>query len=455
MRHWISSAALGAVFLCSAVARAEQPAAPAHAASAFAPTSAQAKLLVKAERAGAQDLSASAAPAGGMILKGTLEGRAFVLAIPATWRGEIMLFGQGYATPGSAPTVPMDLLAKDPGGGLFNHLYDEGVASGVAAFDKSGIATESGAKNTMRLRALAATLGGERFYAVGGSMGGSIVMALIDRYPTAFSGAVAMCGVTQGWRPLIQQLTDMRGAYDILTAGTPYALPGEKDLTRSALPVTPPAGDATPGDAFREAQKMRLLTPIFGLFLAAKANPAGPEARIIQQVAAIGGFTPDPAALGAPLSAAALGMDDIIATMGGLPIGNRARVYAPPEMTPDEAADFNRKMQRYDADAAAVAYARAWHETSGTFEIPLVTAHQTIDALVPFSQSEGLGRVVAEAGNSGRLAQYALEPTRVPLPEGLEGFTHCGFSPGQNIAAFEAMRDWVRSGKKPGADAVR
>lgn len=455
MRHWISIVALGAALLASDATRAEQPVAAPRAAAAFAPTSAQAALLAKTRRAGAQGLTISAAPAGGMILNGTLEGRAFVLAIPPNWRGETVLFGQGYATPGSAPTVPADPLAKDPGGGLFNHLYGEGVASGIAAFDKSGIATESGAKNTMRLRALVASLGGDRFYAVGGSMGGSIVMALIERYPTAFSGAVAMCGVTQGWRPLIQQLTDMRGAYDILTAGTPYALPGEKDLTRSALPVTPPAGDATPGDAFREAQKMRILTPVFGLFLAAKANPAGPEARIIRQVAAIGGFAPDPAALGAPLYSAALGMDDIVATMGGLPIGNRGRVYAPPEMTPDEAADFNRKMQRYDADAAAVAYARAWREAAGTFQIPLVTAHQTIDALVPFSQSEGLGRVVAEAGNSERLAQYALAPTRMPLPGGLEGFTHCGFSPDQNIAAFEAMRDWVRSGKKPGADAVR
>lgn len=455
MRHWISIAALGAALLASTVGRAEQSVAPATVASVFTPTSAQAELLAKAKRAGAQSLTVSPAPAGGMILNGTLEGRAFVLAIPANWRGETMLFGQGYATPGSAPTVPVDPLTKDPGGGLFNHVYGQGVASGIAAFDKSGVATESGAKNTMRLRVLAASLGGDRFYAVGGSMGGSIVMALIERYPTAFSGAVAMCGLTQGWRPLIQQLTDMRGAYDILTAGTPYALPGEQDLTRSAMPVTAPAGDATPGDAFREAQKMRILTPIFGLFLAAKANPAGPEARIIRQVAAIGGFAPDPAALGAPLYSAALGMDDIVATMGGLPIGNRGRVYTPPEMTPDESADFNRKMQRYDAAPAAVNYARAWHEGTGTFQIPLVTAHQTIDALVPFSQSEGLGRVVAEAGNSSRLAQYALAPTRMPLPGGLDGFTHCGFSPGQNIAAFEAMRDWVRSGKKPGADAVR
>jgi len=455
MRTLISFAALGATLFSANLALADPPTPPANAASAFVATSTQAAILAKARRSGVEGLTVSAGPAGGMLLNGALRGRAFVLAIPSNWRGETMLFGQGYATPGALPTVPADPLAKDPGGGLFNYLYSEGVASGVAAFDKSGIATKSGVENTMRLRALAARLGATRFYAAGGSMGGSIVMGLIERHPTAFSGAVAMCGVTQGWRPLIQQLVDMRGAYNLLTEGTPYALPGEKDVMRSALPVTPPAGDATPGDTFREGQKMRVLTPVFGLFLAAKANPDGKEARIVRQVAAVGGFAPDPAAFGAPLYSAALGMDDIVATMGGMPIGNLGRVYAPPEMTPDEAADFNRKMQRYSFDPKAVAYARDWHEATGRFRIPLVTAHQTLDALVPFSQSEGLGRVTAAAGNSERLAQYALAPTRIPLPGGLDGYTHCGFSPSQNISAFEAMRGWVASGKRPAADAVR
>ncbi|MEH3039826.1 MAG: alpha/beta fold hydrolase [Sphingomonas paucimobilis] len=425
------------------------------APQSFQPTAAQTAMQSKARAAGATGLAATAAPGGGMILNGSVEGRRFVLTIPPNWTGETVLFGQGYALPGTPPSVPADPLAKDPGGGLFNHLYAQGIASGIAAVDKNGIATETATRNTMRLRALAARLGAKRFYAVGGSMGGNIVLSLIENHPDAFSGAVAMCGVTQGWLSMFRQLADMRGAYDILTEGTPYALPGAKDLTRSALPIMPPAGDPTPGDAFREAQKMKLLSPIFALFLAAKANPQGPEARIIRQVAAVGGFAPDPAALGAPISSAALGMDDIRATMGGLPIGNRHVEYAPPEMNATEAAAFNRKMQRYDAALQATAYARRWHEATGRFRIPLVTVHQTIDSLVPYAQSEGLGRITAAAGNGGRLAQYAVAPTTIALPGGLTGYTHCGFTPAQNIAAFDAMRSWVRTGRKPAADAVR
>ncbi len=442
------TAILPVILLASAAIAQQSP-------TAFQPTAAQAALQSKARAAGATGLAATAAPGGGMILNGTVEGRRFVLTLPPNWTGETVLFGQGYALPGTPPTVPADPLAKDPGGGLFHHLYAQGIASGIAAVDKNGIATETATRNTMRLRALAVKLGAKRFYAVGGSMGGNIVLSLIENYPRAFSGALAMCGVTQGWLAMVRQLADMRGAYDVLTEGTPYALPGGKDLTRSALPIVPPADGTTSGDAFREAQKTKLLSPILALFLAAEANPQGPEARIIRQVAAVGGFAPDPAALGAPISSAALGMDDIKATMGGLPIGNRDTVYAPPEMNAAEAAAFNRKMQRYDADPRAVAYALRWHEATGRFRIPLVTVHQTIDSLVPYAQSEGLGRITAAAGNGTRLAQYAVPPTKIALPGGLSGYTHCGFTPAQNIAAFDAMRTWVRTGRKPGPDAVR
>ncbi|MFT4256829.1 MAG: hypothetical protein QM599_07730 [Pseudoxanthomonas sp.] len=424
-------------------------------ATSPSPQSALANLGAHAARAGATDLAEAGGPGGGKILNGKLDGRAFVFAVPANWTGETILFGQGYATPGTPPSVPADPIARDPGGGLMKHAYGEGVAIGIAASDKSGIATQSATENTLRLRTLAQRLGARRFYAVGGSMGGSIVMSLIEQQPDAFAGAVSMCGVTEGWRSLFAQMVDLRAAYNVLTAGTPLALPGEQDVTRSALPTVPPAGDATDGNAFREQQKMRLIAPVMGLFQAAAANPQGREARIVRQLSAISGFAADPAAIAVPLYAVSLGMDDMRETMGGLPIGNAGKVYAPPEMSAEEAADFNRRIQRFTADPAAVAYADRWHESTGRFRIPLVTVHQTIDALVPFSQSEGLGRAVAAAGNGARLAQYAVPPTRMPLPGGAQGYTHCGFTPKQNIDAFEAMRSWVKTGTRPGPDAVQ
>ncbi len=112
-------------------------------------------------------------------------------------------------------------------------------------------------------------------------------------------------------------------------------------------------------------------------------------------------------------------------------------------------------MQRFDADPAAVAYARRWHRPDGTFSVPLVTLHNRIDSLVPYAQSEGLGRIVARAGNQARLVQFTVPGVKAPLPVGgVEGYTHCGFKPEQAIAGWNALRSWVETGKRPAADLV-
>ncbi|MEZ5679843.1 MAG: alpha/beta hydrolase [Erythrobacter sp.] len=456
-----ASLLLAGLPLFASCAMAEPTLAPEPAPVGVAPATSsgvsadRSHLLAALAAARATDLIPSPGPDGGTIVNGKLEGRAFVIAVPADWTGETVLFGQGYGMPGSEPTVPADPIANDPGGGTLKHVYESGLAVGIAAFDKSGVATESGAINTLRLRDVFEQMGASRQYVLGGSMGGSIVMSLIELYPDKFDGAVSMCGITEGWLPLNTQMTDLRAAWNVLTAGTPYALPGEHDVTRSGLPTIPPEGDATPGDAFREVQRYKIITPVLALFLAAKANPEGKEAQIVRQLSAISGFTADPATIGAPLYSAVLGMDDVKATMGGMPVSNIGKVYEVPGMTVEEQEAFNAEIQRYDADPAAVAYATRWHQSTGSFTIPLVTVHQTEDALVPYSQTVALGRVTAEAGNSDRLVQYAVPPTRIDLPGGLSGYSHCGFTPKQNIDAFEAMHGWVTEGVRPGPAAVQ
>jgi len=48
-------------------------------------------------------------------------------------------------------------------------------------------------------------------------------------------------------------------------------------------------------------QLTKTATPVLALFAAAKSNPEGREARILRQVAAIGGFEVDPGAIAFPL----------------------------------------------------------------------------------------------------------------------------------------------------------
>ncbi|HWK35328.1 hypothetical protein [Sphingomonas sp.] len=434
---------------CSApgVARADdRPAAAARAGDEA--------LAAKARALGASDVTTKPAPDGGLIIGGKLGGAQFALAIPARWNHEGLLYAHGYSTPGTPVAVSDDPVTKAPGGGVFVQAYAQGFAVGHSAYDKAGLGVETGAKNTVRLRDFLTRLGANRTYVMGDSMGGSIVVTLLDRYPKAFAGGYARCGLVADWQTLFTQLIDMRLAYNFLTAGTPYALPGVQDVRHNALPTDPPSADTA--QAWLFGQITRIATPVLALWTAAQKDPDGREARIVSQVAAIGGFDRDAASIAYPLVTAALGADDMAATAGGQVYGNIGKVYASPTMTADEAAALNAGIQRIAATPAAQAYLRQWHKATGRLRVPLVTLHNTIDSLVPYAQEAALAEVVARAKRSRNLAQYGVAPVRAPLPVGgIEGYTHCGFNEAQSVGGWNALRRWVETGQRPAADAVR
>lgn len=435
--------ALGAVLAVTPFTSRAQDKAPA-----FQPSPEQAALLQRARALGVTDSTSRSAPGGGMILGGKLEGRQFAVAIPAGWKGDALVFAHGYTLPGTPVDVAEDPLSAGAGGsGIMRFAYQDGLAAGLSAYDKAGMGVKTGATNTLRLRNFLASLGAKKIYVSGSSMGGNIVMALIEQQPRAFAGALAQCGVTDGWEREIGQLTDLRLAYNQLTAGTPYALPGVQDATRSALPIV-----AAPGqdqDAFMRAQVMTLVAPVVALFMAAEKAPDGPEARIIRQTASIGGFEPDKAAFFYPLVTLGFGADDMRATFGGQIYGNRDKVYRSNEMTPAELEAFNRKVQRFGADPEAVAEARRWRQATGRFQTPLVTIHNRIDSLVPYAQAEGLSRIVAAAGNTAKLLQMAVPAVQSPLPLGGKGYDHCGFTADQIQTGWRALRQWTETGERP------
>jgi dienelactone hydrolase len=227
-----------------------------------------------------------------------------------------------------------------------------------------------------------------------------------------------------------------------------------QDARRSALPTDPPAAENTQTWLFGQIGKVA--SPVLALWNAAQKDPNSREARIVTQVAAIGGFDRDAASIAFPLVTAALGADDMTATAGGQVHGNIGKVYASPAITAEEAAALNAGVQRFPADRAAQAYLQRWHEASGRIRAPLVTLHNSVDSLVPYAQEQALAAEVTKAGRSANLVQYSVPPVRAPLPVGgVEGYTHCGFDKAQTLASWNALRGWVEKGRRPAADAVK
>lgn len=422
---------------------------PSPAATVQAQSPAEA-LAARASAGGATYIVASDAADGGVVLGGKLEGRQFSIAFPAGWNGgEGLVYAHGYSTPGTPVEVAENPIGEKSPSNTMKFAYADGVAVGHSAYAKDGLGVKTGIESTKRLRDLLTAMGAEKIYAVGDSMGGGIVEALLELYPGQFAGGLARCGVVDDWHSLLTQLYDMRASYNAMTQGTPYALPGEQDIRVSALPVAKGQGEVW-------GQFIRMGTPVIALFSAAAKDPGGKEARIIAHVAKIGGFEPDPGAIAFPLLTASLGASDIAATIGGQPFGNIGKVYSVAGMTPQESDTLNRTIQRVSADAPALVYLRNWHQATGRISDPLVTMHNTIDSLVPYTQQQALEAKVKRAGRSQHLAAYAVPPLRMPLPiGGVEAYTHCGFSPDQSKAAWQALHGWVRTGVRPAADAVR
>ena len=442
---------LMSLLLASAVALAA-PLAPASGRDG--PGSSQQILTAQATRLGATDVTVTARADGGVTINGRLDGNQFALAFPKEWTGDGLLYAHGYSPPGTPVAVSADPGDKALGTGALGEADGQGFAVGHSADAKDGLGAEAGTKAIARLRDMLAEMGGKRIYVMGDSMGGGIVVTLLEMYPKAFAGGFARCGVVASWEDMLGRIVDMRLAYNALTKDTPYALPGNQDVRHDALSSRPPAG--TP-DAIAQVHVLgeiaKVGMPPLALWTAAQKDPKGREARIARAVTEIGGFEYDAASLAYPLVIAALGADDMAMTAGGWIHGNVGKVYAASSLSAEENGALNHDIQRVEAAPQAIAFLRIWHTASGRIAVPLVTLHNRIDSLVPYAQEAQLAAVVAKAGRSANLAQFTVPPTRAPLPiGGIEGYSHCGFDKGQTVAAWNALRQWVEQGRKPDAE---
>jgi pimeloyl-ACP methyl ester carboxylesterase len=410
----------------------------------------QVSLVVKAKKAGATSLEATPTEDGGVRLNGVLDGRQFALVIPWRWNKETVLFAHGYSQPGTSVAVASNPLESD-GLGLFRAPYAQSFAVGHSAYDKSGMGVRTGVESTHRLKEFVDRLGGKRTYLVGASMGGSITVASVEKYPGEYAGAIAACGVVGGWPEQMGWVIDVRAVYNYFTRGTPYELPGEKSAIRSAFPEPSTSAGTAIDRKELMGQAGRIAMPVLALFTAAQKNPGGPEDRILDNIVAAAGTVKDPAAVGMPLVMSALGMDDLKTEYGGVIYDNRAKTYSSTHLSAEENAALNRGIERVKADPAAVARAKVWFSPSGHFDAKLISLYNATDPLVPSEINEDQLRKASEtAGNTANLVLRSVPAaTENLLGTGVIGLRHCGFTKEQVMSAWHDLRAWVETGKKP------
>ena len=342
-------------------------------------------------------------------------GAVFALFMPETscWNGNLVVFAHGYVAPGGSVTVPQDQLTVG-GLSLPGTLNQLGYAFAASSFSKNGLAIVQGVKDTEDLvkNLIGPELKPKRVYLIGASEGGLITTLSAEQLPGVYNSAGAACGPIGSFQSQLNYFGDFRVLFD-------YFFPG----------VIPGTAIDIPQEVITDWDSKYVLA----IEAALAANPAATTQLIKVSGAAV---TSDPTTVGETVIGAlwynVFATADAVATLGGQPFDNHARVYF------GSANDvlLNQKVERYTASPTALAAVAANYETTGKLKMPIVTVHTTADPIIPYWNEQLYTRKTFLAGTF-------LD--RINLP--ISAYGHCKFTAGDILAAFSliVLRDEVQT----------
>jgi pimeloyl-ACP methyl ester carboxylesterase len=372
------------------------------------------------------------------------DGATYVIDYPATWNGNLVLYSHGYVAPGN-PNPAYDYGDGDTA----YFLFLQGYAFAGSSYATTGWAVHEALPDQLATLDTFQSLFGtpKQTIAWGHSMGGLISSALVQQYPTRFSGALPMCGVVAGSVGFWNEALDVEFAFNALLAGG----------TLQVVHITDP---------------LQNYNNAIGFLGAAQTTPQG-QARIalVAALADIPGwadpFQPEPSSTDYATQEANqylwLAYTDLVfpfylrseleTRAGGNPSFNtgvnytqqlkHSRDYAEVQalyvaaglsLTAD-LATLN-KTARVSADPGALTYLADNIIFNGQITVPVLTVHTTGDGLVPVEDEKGYATVVHEAGDSSLLREAFVHRAG-----------HCEFTPAETITAFQSLEQRIKTGK--------
>jgi pimeloyl-ACP methyl ester carboxylesterase len=319
---------------------------------------------------------------------GEIGGVPFRIDIPDNWNRRLAVYLRGYA-----PLAPKyRAVAPNP----FEQVFlDQGYALVQSAFSAGGWSVSKGVVETEALVKYFSDKHGvpERKVLVGHSMGGFMVMLMLERSPDAYAGGLALCApLGPAMTFLARRAFDVRVAFDAYFPGI-FPAPGASGTPPEKL-------DALITERLEAApDKAESLRRFAGL----RTNR-----EVLEVVRVYSGV-----------------LEDIAREAGGNPYDNRTVVY---QGSTDDVA-LNAAVTRYTADPAAAAYVRRQHGVSGELKRPLLAVQNVYDPYVPAWLGNLYGEMVAARSQSGLFSLI-----QVPKPG------HCAISAAEAASAFATLQ---------------
>jgi pimeloyl-ACP methyl ester carboxylesterase len=348
-----------------------------------------------------------------VVSRETGPGSQYELAKPVNWNGTVVYYAHGF----NDPTDPIALPFKENIALTIAELGRRGYAVAYSSFSENGYALSDGMQRTHQLRGLFASEFGQpqKSFLMGHSLGGGVALALAEKYPHQYDGAMPMCGIVGGGQLQIDYLANVRAAFDAIYP----------DVLRGSAVDIP--ADLTRGEVEREAMKAMMQNPA-GAVALVNLLPSPVEAPPGSVPAAIGGVI---AALGFHVRG---GTDVIDRTHGHNAFDNTTTVYAGGIPAPGlSGSDIDGRIERFAATPDAQNYLERWFTPSGDLQIPVLTLHTMWDPAVPRAHEAKLADAVGKAGRSAMLRQKTTV-----------AFNHCGFSTNEIVGYFEELVAWAR-----------
>jgi len=353
-------------------------------------------------------------------------GAWYVIAMPATWNRHLIVHAHGGPRTG-APEASDPLEDLD----RFSVMVRQGYAWIGSTYRRGGYGVRLAAEDTDNSRRIFWSLHGrpDRTILHGQSWGGNVAAKASELHALDvegrrnYDGVLLTNGVLSGGTRAYQFRAGLRAVYQYYCRNHPAA--GEP-----AYPVW----QGLPRDSRMTRAELRTrIEDCTGVDRPA-ARRTAEQTRRLHDILAVTGVQEDQ--LVSHLSWATFLFQDMVHDrLGGLnPFDNAAVVYAG---SSDDTA-LNAGVERFTADADALARLAYDADLSGLIVLPTLTLHALHDPTVNYSVEAAYAATVAAAGRSHLLVQAATDEDQ-----------HSRLTDAGYMTVLHALEDWISSGTAP------
>lgn len=377
-------------------------------------------------------------------------GATYMMDVPATWNGTVLLFSHGY---NGGPANP----AQDaPDAATKTLLLQQGYALIGSSYASTGWAvTDAVPDQLATLKTFTGRFGqAKRTIAWGRSYGGLVTTAIAERAPDEIDGSLSMCGLVQGgvanWNntldpafalqtllgsdvPLVNLPTQQAAtdAANTLTATVDSAQSTAEGRARIALaaalhniPVWNAPTQTRPAATDWDAQQANQYDAVKGLLKIAAFNR-----RQEAEVRAGGNMSWNTGVDYTRLLAESSVRKEV------------TELYKKAGLSLQKDLAALNRAPRIKADRNAVAWMSGTSSFTGELAKPQLSIHTIGDPLVPVQTESALKRAVTAAGSTPLLRQAYVDNAG-----------HCTFSTAEQLAALHTLEDRLDTGRWQGTD---